>query len=198
MSEITYFHSAILRGGPSGITGCAITRMTEYRDANGNTIAARESDAIPVAIAVNDSGIPLVDVLGEVNAGLLVSVDNLTAHVATLTAERDALVTERDTALSDLATRTAERDALQIGAAAAANSPDEVSSLAFELTLESLGLRNAVLDYIASLPAVEQIYWQRRQTMRRDSQMIESGRVALGLTHEQVDALFSEAAARVV
>jgi hypothetical protein len=71
--------------------------------------------------------------------------------------------------------------------------PDEVDSLAFELTLHSLGLHAAVMTYVDTLPAVEQIYWRRRQTMRRDSTLIESGRVALGLTAEQVDALFMAA-----
>jgi len=68
--------------------------------------------------------------------------------------------------------------------------PEEVDSLAFELTLHNLGLHAAVLAYVETLPPVEQIYWRRRPTMRRDSALIEAGRVALGLTSAQVDALF--------
>lgn len=75
--------------------------------------------------------------------------------------------------------------------------PEEVDSLAFELTLHGLGLHGAVMAYVETLPAVERIYWRRRQTMRRDSTLIESGRVALGLTPAQVDALFVAAGAVV-
>ncbi len=74
--------------------------------------------------------------------------------------------------------------------------PDEVSALAFELTLNDLGLLTAVLAYVDTLPAVEQIYWRRRDTMRRDSTLIEAGRVALGLTAGQVDSLFIAAGNR--
>lgn len=74
--------------------------------------------------------------------------------------------------------------------------PEEVDSLAFELTLHNLGIHAAVLAYVDTLPAVEQIYWHRRPTMRRDSAMIEAGRIALGLTTEQVDALFVAASAQ--
>lgn len=74
--------------------------------------------------------------------------------------------------------------------------PEEVDSLAFELTLHHFGLHAAVMGYVDTLPAVEQIYWRRRKTMRRDSEFIETGRVALGLNVAQVDGLFIAAKAR--
>lgn len=73
--------------------------------------------------------------------------------------------------------------------------PEEVDALAFELTLHNLGLHAAVLAYVETLPPVEQIYWRRRPTMRRNSALIEAGRVALGLTVAQIDALFVAAGA---
>lgn len=76
--------------------------------------------------------------------------------------------------------------------------PEEVDALAFELTLRNLGLHASVTAYVDTLTAVEQIYWRRRRTMRRDSAFIEAGRVALGLTPAQVDDLFRAAGAAVV
>lgn len=75
--------------------------------------------------------------------------------------------------------------------------PEEVDALAFELTLHNLGLHASVMAYVDTLPAIEQIYWRRRTTMRRDSAFIEAGRVALGLTPAQVDDLFGAAGAVV-
>lgn len=71
--------------------------------------------------------------------------------------------------------------------------PEEVDALAFELTLHGMGLHASVMGYIGTLNEIEQIHWRRRNTMRRDSALIESGRVALGLTVAQVDGLFRAA-----
>jgi len=91
----------------------------------------------------------------------------------------------------DPATQTARWDGAQwVVEAVPVVVPEEVDSLAFELTLHNLGLHAAVLAYVETLPPVEQIYWRRLPTMRRDSALIEAGRVALGLTSAQVDALF--------
>lgn len=73
-------------------------------------------------------------------------------------------------------------------------SPDSVPALAFELVLIQAGMIDAVLAYVATQSAVVQAHWRRQTNWRRDSQLIESARVALGLTVEQVDALFAAAA----
>ena len=186
MQEITYFNTLILRGGPGGITGCAITRMTEWRDGNGKTIAARESDAIPVALAQGDPGIPLADVLGEVNSGALAQIEALNAQVA-------ALTTERDEAVSALAGVTAERDALQAQIdAAAASAANSVPAHQLRRALRSLGMLPAVNAYMSALPEDDEMResWEYAPYFRRDALGIEAARVALGLTVEQVDALF--------
>jgi hypothetical protein len=76
--------------------------------------------------------------------------------------------------------------------------PEEVDTIAFKLTLHDLNLLPSVQGYVDTLSPVEQIYWQHRSTIRRDSDFIESGRIALGLTQEQVDDLFHAAKARAV
>lgn len=72
----------------------------------------------------------------------------------------------------------------------AAPVPDEVDSLSFELVLHDMGAHSAVMAYVATLSEGDQIYWRRRKTMRRDSSLIEAGRVALGWSQAQVDELF--------
>lgn len=72
----------------------------------------------------------------------------------------------------------------------AAPVPDEVDSLSFELVLHDVGAHSAVMAYVATLSEGDQIYWRRRKTMRRDSSLIEAGRVALGWSQAQVDELF--------
>ena len=188
MEQVTYFNSLILRGGPGGVTGCAITRMTEWRDA-GKTVAAKESDAIPVALAQGDPGIPLADVLGEVNAGALAQIEALNAQVA-------ALTTERDEATGALAGVTAERDALRAQIdAAAASAANSVPAHQFYAALEDFGMLPAVEAYIAQADPRTRMFFTKAPAFRRDAAGIEAGRVALGLSVAQVDALFAAAAA---
>lgn len=72
--------------------------------------------------------------------------------------------------------------------------PDSVPALAFELVLIQAGMIDAVLAYVGTQSAIVQAYWRRHTNWRRDSELIEAARVALGLTVEQVDALFAAAA----
>lgn len=68
--------------------------------------------------------------------------------------------------------------------------PDEVSALSLELVLIANGLNGPVDAYVETLAPEAKVRWKRRTTMRRDSQDIENGRIALGLSPQQVDALF--------
>lgn len=120
----------------------------------------------------------------------LAANSELAAQVATLT-------TERDTAVADLAARTAERDALQAQIdAAAASAAQTVPAHHLRRALTQFGMRAAVETHIASLPADDPMRddWQYAPYFRRDAVGIEAARVALGLTVEQVDALFAAAA----
>lgn len=149
--------------------------------------AARYSDGSLMPITPATLGDWLPDALTEA----LAANAALQAQVASLT-------TERDTAVADLFTRTTERDALQAQIDAAAGvAADSVDALALELVLSQQGLLPAVLAYVESQGEQVQVYWRRVRVMRRASPLIEAARVALGLTNEQVDALFA-AAAQVV
>lgn len=118
--------------------------------------------------------------------------DALAAN-AVLQSQVAALTTERDTATAELTTRTAERDALQtqIDAAAAAVA-QTVPAHHLRRALSAAGMLAAVDAHIATLPADDlmRIDWAHAPYFRRDALGIEAARVALGLTVEQVEALF--------
>lgn len=119
-----------------------------------------------------------------------------------LAAERDALVTERDTALSDLATRTAERDALQqqIDAAAAA-AAQSVESHKARIELIVRGEWSQILAIVDGMQephrsiAHEALY---APSYSRNSPMLALLAQAMGWTEADVDERFAAAAARVV
>jgi len=73
--------------------------------------------------------------------------------------------------------------------------PEEVDALALELVLIAAGMNTAVDAYVETLAPAAKARWRRRPTMRRDAEDIEAGRVVLGLSHAQVDALFIAAKA---
>lgn len=125
--------------------------------------------------------------------------DALAAN-AVLQAQVASLTTERDTAVADLVTRTAERDALQAQIdAAAAVAAQTVPAHHLRRALTQFGMRAAVDAHIASLPADDPMRddWQFAPYFSRAAVGIEAARVALGLTVEQVDALFRAAGAVV-
>lgn len=110
-----------------------------------------------------------------------------------LQAQVTALTTERDTAVGDLATRTTERDALQAQIdVAAASAAQTVPAHYLRRALIQFGMLAAVEAHIASLPADDlmRIDWAHAPYFSRDAVGIEAARVALGLSVEQVDALF--------
>lgn len=119
-----------------------------------------------------------------------------------LTAERDALVAERDTALSDLAARTAERDALQqqIDAAAAA-AAQSVESHKARIELIVRGEWSQILAIVDGMPepqrsiAHEALY---APSYSRASPMLALIAQAMGWSAADVDERFAAASARVV
>lgn len=127
--------------------------------------------------------------------------DALTTNQA-LTAERDALVIERDTAVADLATRTAERDALQQQIdAAAATAAESVESHKARIELIVRGEWSQILAIVDGMQepqrsiAHEALY---APSYSRASPMLALLAQAMGWTEADVDERFAAAAARVV
>lgn len=72
--------------------------------------------------------------------------------------------------------------------------PDAVTMRQARLSLLGAGMLASVDEAIASMPGVEgeaaRIEWEYAQEVRRDSPLIAALGPALGLTGEQIDALF--------
>ncbi len=196
MDSITYFNALILRGGPNGITGAAITRMTEYRDDDGKTIAAKESDAIPVALAANDPGIPLAEVLGEVNAAALVTIEARDATIVTLTAEKQAAVDAK---------ATADALAAQLQAQLAALAPviDGVPQFIKKWQLwaglrmddPTLTLYGAVKAYTESFTGMKRDLWLDSTGIERTAPALEGFKAGFHKTDADIDDMFTRYAA---
>lgn len=74
--------------------------------------------------------------------------------------------------------------------------PAEVTIRQAELALREAGYLAAVESWVTTLDGELEIYWKRSQTVRRDHAFVESARVELGLTQQQMDQLFILAATK--
>ena len=77
--------------------------------------------------------------------------------------------------------------------------PESVTMLNARLVLIDQGLLESANAYIAAMPGAEgdaaRTYWEFAANVRRDNPLVESLRVVLGKTQEEIDALFIAAAA---
>jgi len=74
--------------------------------------------------------------------------------------------------------------------------PHEITIRQAELALREAGYLAAVKTWVANLDGELESYWVRSQTVRRDHAFVESARVELGLTQQQMDGLFILAATK--
>lgn len=74
--------------------------------------------------------------------------------------------------------------------------PREITMRQTVLTLRESGYLAAVETWVANLDGELEIYWKRSQTVRRDHAFVESARVELGLTQQEMDQLFILAATK--
>lgn len=72
--------------------------------------------------------------------------------------------------------------------------PQTVTMYQLEMAMENAGYYTPMMTYIAAQPAAVQIAFNRTQNAMRTNALIIAGATALGLTSEQIDALFTEAA----
>lgn len=76
--------------------------------------------------------------------------------------------------------------------------PREITIRQAVLALRESGYLAAVETWVTTLEGELEIYWKRSQTVRRDHAFVESARVELGLTQQQMDGLFILAATKEV
>lgn len=138
------------------------------------------------------TGFTWPEVVADLNTGLILAHEAQTAQIATLTAERDTALQERDAAQAALSTVQAELDALKT---APAPNVQVVSRLQARLALKGAGLLDAVEQAVAAASDDVKMVWADAQEFRRDSPTLLALAGALGLIDEQVDALFVAAAA---
>jgi len=73
------------------------------------------------------------------------------------------------------------------------NLPIEVPIAAASEALINAGLYDSVDAYIQTLSAVDRVWWQRTDKIHRAFPLVETVRVALSLTNQQIDDLFIDA-----
>lgn len=74
--------------------------------------------------------------------------------------------------------------------------PHEITIRQAVLALREAGYLAAVETWVATLDGELEIYWKRSQTVRRDHAFVESARVELALTQQEMDGLFILAATK--
>jgi hypothetical protein len=183
MQTITYFNALIVRGTRTGIGGAAVTRMTEWLDDDGKTITAKESDAIPIALAQGDPGIPLADVLGELNAQALAEIEVLTAARDTILHERNAaqaLAKDLQEQLAALLARPQVRFIKKWQLTAGLRKDDPTGALLAAFT-----------SVIAGLPPAVRELWDGSAGVEEDSPFLAIAKQPpMALTDAQIASMF--------
>ena len=163
---------------------------------DGVELTSRLLPAQPVALA-GSTGFPLADVLGDVQASALATIEARDGEIAALQTARQAVEAERDAAQARAAELQAQLDAIH---PPAVNGVPQVVSKRQAKTLMELTAHPAGNLWIAANAAAEAIAdpAQRIITVNylRDSQVYEYARVLpmaqalMGMTAAQVDAMF--------
>ncbi|MDE0922366.1 hypothetical protein [Aurantimonas coralicida] len=73
---------------------------------------------------------------------------------------------------------------------ARASVPDCMTPLQARKALRASGLHAEVKSFISNLSDEEREAWEYATSIERDNAVIEKGRLALQMTHEQIDDLF--------
>jgi len=119
------------------------------------------------------------------------------AQLTALNAEKTTAEQARDAAQAQVQTLQAQLDALV--PPAINGVPQEVTMRQAQLALLGAGLLDTVDTAIAAIPGdagrAARITWEKSSAVRRDNPLIAQLQGALGLTSEQIDALFVAAAA---
>lgn len=68
--------------------------------------------------------------------------------------------------------------------------PERVTPVQMRIALNEVGLRDMIEGYVATLPRDARDRWDYGLTVERDNPVIEAGRLAMGMSEEQVDDLF--------
>lgn len=189
------------------VAGAHVVEIEHLTDTDTGTILASKMLAPRGITAAEVAG-----VIGTTNAGLLEQIDQLTADLAAATTAKTEAETAkaaaeaaRDAAIAEKASAVAALE-LQVAALEAQLNPIDangfavLSAVQVRLALLSAGITFAHVDaVIDSMPAgverdTARTYWEYSVELHRDNPMIAQFASALGLTGEQVDAMWRGAA----
>lgn len=163
--------------------GVVITKTIEGRSYSNNQI---EDFEMEVALA----GASIADIVTSFNAA---AIEQRDASVAALTVAQDALAVSE----AKVASLQAQIDAYTPPVVVAPMVPGSVTMRQARLALLGADLLGLVDAAIAALPSPQkeaaQIEWQYASTVERNSGLLPAMGAALGLTDEQLDALFETA-----
>lgn len=196
LTRTTYLESFFVRGdGKGGVQGAHAEYLEVIKD--GDTeIARKVLPAQPIALVPA----ALAPILSDVVAAALVAHAEQLTEIATLTAAKAEADAARDTALADVTAANAKIATLTERLAALQpptdvnGVPQVVTMVQAQLALLGAGLLDKVDAVIASIPGDQgraaQIEWSKAANVHRDHALIAALQGALGLTGEQIDALF--------
>lgn len=193
ITRTNYPERVLIVLNPDGtLKGAHQEAIEAIRDGD-DVISVRQMPAAPLDAAT------LAAVLPD-HAALAAQVQALTDQIATLTTDRDAAVDARDAALA----RVTDLEA-QIAAASAdavdANGFPVLTAVQVRIALRQAGITAAMVDaVIAAIPDevqrdVATAYWEYATQLHRNHPLIAHVAAALGLTDDQVDAMWRAAAA---
>ena len=172
-----------------------VFRETVIED--GTELTSRLLPAQPVALA-GASGFPLSDVLAEVQASALATIEARDAEIAALKSSQQAIEAERDAALTRAAELQAQLDAIHSPEPEpnASAVPQVVSAFQAKAALMQAGLYDAINAALTSpeAPPLARLAWETARDFERGSPTVAGIGAQFGLTDAQLDALFTSAA----
>lgn len=137
---------------------------------------------------------PAAPLTAQALAGVLPDRAALLAQVQALTVERDAALASRAQAEQERDQLAAQVAAVQGAGASVDGVPVAVTRLQAKMALYSAGLLDDADAIIAQADGVTTLFWREAATFERSHPLIASLGAQLGLTSEDIDALFVAAA----
>lgn len=198
IEETNYLERVVLafRGDVDGSFKGAHVERFNILKRDGVEIVRQPGKATTIGEAAA-AGFTWPEVVAEINAGLVLGNEQLTIERDQALAAKNAAEGSRDAAL-------AEVEALQQLLAEYQTPVDEngvpkqVTMRQAQLALLGAGLLDLVEDAIAAIPGdagrAAQITWTKSSAVQRTNPLINQLAAGLGLTGQQIDALFIQAA----
>ena len=129
------------------------------------------------------------DLLGTVESDLITQLTATNESVISLTNERDGAIE----VIASLQSRVAELQK-QIDELTAKPTTPTITARQGKLSLLRAGLLDSVKTAVAKADESVQIYWTESTEWHRDDKVLVGMATQLGLTNEQLDSLFAQAA----